>query len=139
MIHEDLAVKHHVSMGSGRAFGLVFAGFFTLLSAFAWWNASPLLPGCLAAAAVFALAALIAPQILHPLNVLWFRFGLLLNAVVSPIILGFLYYLVITPVGLLMRICRARPLHLKFDPGAESYWIPRDPPGPDAGSMQNQF
>lgn len=126
-------------MGSDRAFGLVFAGFFTLLSALAWWRASPFLPYWLAMAAVFAAAALFAPQILRPLNLLWFQFGLLLNAMISPVVLCILFYLVITPAGLLMRLFGARPLHLKSDPGAESYWIPRGPPGPDAGSMKNQF
>ena len=126
-------------MGSDREFGLVFCGFFTLLAVLAWWRASLLLPYWLAASAVFACAALAAPRILHPLNVLWFRFGLLLHAVINPLVLGVMFYLVITPVGLLMRIFGARPLHLKFDRDAESYWIPRDPPGPDAGSMKNQF
>jgi len=126
-------------MGSNRAFGFVFAGFFALLSGLAWWNASGWLIGWLGASASFLIAALAAPRLLRPLNWLWFKFGMLLHAIVSPVVLGLLFFITITPVGWLMRLMGARPLNLKFDRAAKSYWINRDPPGPPPASLKNQF
>ena len=139
MTHENSGAAHDVKMGSERAFGLVFVGFFALLAGLAWWNGSFYLPYWAGASAVFMLTALLAPAVLRPLNVLWFKFGLLLNALVSPIVLGALFFLTITPLGWLMRLFGARPLSLKFDRAAQSYWIRRDPPGPPPASLKNQF
>lgn len=91
------------------------------------------------AACSFVLAALLAPRILHPLNLLWFKFGMLLHHVVTPIVLGLMYFVVFTPMGLWMRLVRKRPLNLRFDPRADTYWISRKPPGPPPGSFNNQF
>lgn len=115
------------------------AGFFALLSLLAWWNGSARLIYWLAASALFLAVTLAAPNLLAPLNRIWFRFGLLLNAIVSPIVLGLLFFLIITPMGWLMRLFGARPLHLTFDRTADSYWIRREPPGPPPSSLKNQF
>jgi len=85
------------------------------------------------------LVALIKPTLLTGLNKLWIKLGLLLGKVVSPIALGILFYIIITPIGLLIRINGKDPLRLKFDPNAKSYWIPREPPGPPPDSFKNQF
>jgi len=79
------------------------------------------------------------PRILTPFNYIWFRFGMLLHAIVSPIALGILFYGVVTPTGLLMRLFGKKPLALDFDRDAPSYWIQRSPPGPTPESMTNQF
>ncbi len=79
------------------------------------------------------------PSLLAPLNRVWTKFGLLLHKVVSPIVLGVMFYLVITPTGLLMRLFGKDPLRLKFDGTAKSYWIPREPPGPKPDSIKDQF
>ena len=65
--------------------------------------------------------------------------GLVLHKIVSPIALGILFFLVVTPTGLLMRLLGKDPLRLRFDRSADSYWIARTPPGPDADSLKNQF
>ena len=88
---------------------------------------------------MFALIALAKPALLAWLNRLWIKLGVLLGKVVSPIALGILFYGVLAPVGKVMRFAGKDPLRLKFDPGADSYWIPRDPPGPPPDSMTNQF
>ena len=93
----------------------------------------------LAAAAMFAIAALAAPAVLHPLNVAWHRIGLVLHKISSPIIMGLLFFLVITPIGLLMRALGKDMLRLRVDLEAQSYWIRRDPPGPSGASMKEQF
>lgn len=139
MTHENTHSTHDINIGSERAFGFVFAGFFALLSGLAWWNASSYLIYWLGASFLVLIVALVAPSILAPLNRLWFKFGMLLNAIVSPVVMGLLFYLTITPIGLLMRLFGARPLNLKFDRAAESYWIRRDPPGPPPDSLKNQF
>ena len=77
--------------------------------------------------------------LLAPLNRLWFRFGLLLNSIVSPIVMGLLFYLIITPFALFMRLTGKDLLHLRRDPEAASYWIQREPPGPAPDTIKNQF
>jgi hypothetical protein len=138
MTHENLGAADHVKIGSERNFGFVMAGFFALLSALVWWKGGVWYFYLLAAAA-FLVAALATPGLLGPMNRLWFRFGMVLNAIISPLVLGLLFFLVITPVGWLMRLFRARPLHLTFERAEESYWIGRDPPGPPPDSLKNQF
>ena len=87
----------------------------------------------------FLVVALVIPKILHPLNVVWMKFGALLNSIVSPLVLGMLFFVTITPLGVLMRAFGKDLLRLKFDKSADSYWIKRDPPGPPPESMSNQF
>ena len=96
-----------------------------------WWSAS--------LAVLFVLVAWLKPALLTHLNKVWTRLGLLLGGVVSPIALGVLFFLVITPMGLLMRLTGKDPLRLKFERSDESYWIRREPPGPKPDSLTNQF
>lgn len=139
MAHENLNREQHVEGSSDRSFGLVFAGLFLVIAVFPlfhgeagrWWS--------LAISAVFALVALLKPSLLAGLNRFWIKLGILLGKVVSPIALGILFYGVITPIGLIIRITGKDPLRLKFAPDADSYWIPRDPPGPAPDSMNHQF
>jgi len=67
------------------------------------------------------------------------RFGLLLHRIVNPLVMALLFFLVVTPIALLMRLFGKRPLQLDSEADAESYWIPRDPPGPDPETMKQQF
>jgi Saxitoxin biosynthesis operon protein SxtJ len=139
MSHEDLSREDEVEGSSDRSFGFVFAVVFLIIAAWPllysagprWWSVG--------VAAAFALVAIVKPVLLAGANKLWMKFGLLLAKVVSPIALGILFYLVFMPIGLLMRVTGKDPLRLKFDPAAQSYWIPREPPGPPPTSMTNQF
>ena len=88
---------------------------------------------------LFLLFGLFAPKILKPLNYIWFKFGLLLHSVVSPLIMMAMFYLVITPIGLIMRFLGKRPLNLSSDSNTSSYWIKREPPGPSKDSFTDQF
>jgi hypothetical protein len=88
---------------------------------------------------VFALIALLHPVLLAPLNRLWMKLGVLLGKVVSPVALAVVFYSVLTPVAIMIRVTGKDPLRLKLDPAADSYWIPRKPPGPPPDSMRNQF
>jgi hypothetical protein len=93
----------------------------------------------LAVAAVFLVPSLLHPGLLAPLNRVWTRIGLLLHRVVSPVVIGVLFFTTITPMGLVMRWLGHDPLRLGFDADARSYWIERRPPGPAPETMSNQF
>ncbi len=96
-----------------------------------WW--------ALVASAVCLTLSLIRPSLLHPANLIWTRFGLLLSKVTNPIFTGLLFFLVITPLGLLMRLAGKDLLRLRRDVNASTYWIERHPPGPKPESMPQQF
>ena len=93
----------------------------------------------LAIGALFAALSLLRPRTLAPLNRLWTRFGLLLHHIVNPVVMGVMFFLVVTPIGLMMRALGKRPLNIDLVPDAESYWIERKPPGPAPETMKQQF
>lgn len=138
--HEDLSRNDApVAQSSDRFFGLTFFVVFGLIGL---W---PLLGGhgpslvFLGIAGVFLAVSLVAPGLLAPLNRLWLKFGALLHTLTSPVILGAMFFLVIMPIGLAMRLFGKDFLHLRLDPTAETYWIPRTPPGPERNSLDKQF
>jgi len=139
MAHEDLNRQQYIEGSSDRSFGFVLAGVFVVIASlpllhgqsFRWWS--------IGMAAVFALVAWVKPVLLSGLNRLWLKLGVLLGKIVSPIALGVLFYVVITPLGAMIRLTGKDSLRLKFDPEAKSYWIPREPPGPLPGSMNHPF
>lgn len=139
MAHEDLTREQYLEGSSDRNFGLVIAAVFLVIAVLPllhgqtprWWASG--------VATVFALIALVKPTLLAGLNLWWIRLGALINKVISPIVLGVLFYGVLTPVGAVIRLTGKDPLRLKLDPDADSYWIPRKPPGPPPDSMTNQF
>jgi hypothetical protein len=139
MAHENLHREQTIEGSSNRAFGFVFAVFFAVIGAWPLLGARSPRWWALALGLLFALAAVSRPDALAGLNRLWMRLGLLLGRVVSPMALGVLFFFVVTPTGLLMRLTGKDPLLLKRDAGAASYWRPRDPPGPRPDSMTQQF
>lgn len=139
MSHEDLSRDHKIEGSSDRSFGLVFAGVFLLIAAWPiWYGAAPRWWAA-GIAAVFAVVAVMRPALLTGLNRQWTKLGVLLGKIVSPIALGVLFYGVLAPIGVVMRIAGKDPLRLKRDAGTASYWIRREPPGPPRDSMGNQF
>ena len=124
---------------SDRSFGFVFTIVFALVGLWPLLQGHELRLWALALAAAFLLAALLRPVLLSPLNRIWYRFGMLLHAIVSPVALGVIFFLGIVPMGLLMRALGRRPLNLAFDRDAQSYWVKREPPGPEAKSMSDPF
>ena len=138
-MHENLTRDSTVEGPSDRNFGLVFTAVFLLIGVvpLAFGHAAHL--WSLIVAAAFGAVSMLAPGLLAPLNRLWARFGLLLHKIVSPIVLGIMFFLVITPMGLVMRLFGKDPLRLRIDRGASTYWIGRTPPGPPADSFIDQF
>lgn len=139
MTHEDFSRQEEIQGSSDRNFGLVMGAFFALVGLWPllgahgprWW--------ALATAVALALVAWLRPVTLAPLNTLWMKLGLLLSRVVTPVVLGLLFFVTVTPIALLMRLLGKDPLRLRRDPDATSYWITRAPPGPQSSSMKNQF
>lgn len=137
--HEIQTREETIKGSSDRSFGYVFAVFCCLVSALSWYHDGILWHWWLWAGALFALVALVRPILLAPLNQLWLKFGLMLAAVISPVVLGIVFYLCITPIGFLMRLFGQDPLRLRYEPQSDTYWIKRDPPGPPPESLKNQF
>jgi Saxitoxin biosynthesis operon protein SxtJ len=124
---------------SDRTFGLVFAVFSALLGALSFLHGTARWPIWFSFAAVMLILALAAPKTLAPFNWAWTKLGLLLHAFISPVVLAILFYVCIAPIGFLMRLSGTDPLRRYYDADAESYWIARDPPGPQRETFRNQF
>jgi hypothetical protein len=135
--HENLAREPEVKSGSDRSFGLVMATACSVVAGFGFWAATSHWPFWFAAAIAFAISAWLWPAVLAPLNRFWFRLGRVLHRVVNPLVMGVLFFVIITPVSILMRLFGKRPLALEFEREATSYWQPRGELQP--GSMTKQY
>jgi hypothetical protein len=136
--HETFVREEGSTPGSDRTFGLVMAGALALVAVLNGWHHGPLWPWEAALAGLFLLAALLKPALLHPLNRLWMKLGLLLHKIVNPIVMGLLFYGTIWPTGAIMRMRGRDLLRLKREPASDTYWIAR-PPGPLPETMRDQF
>jgi hypothetical protein len=136
---EPSLAREPASESSDRSFGLVFGGVFALIGClpllhFAqprWW--------ALGLAVAFALIALVWPQILHPLNQAWLALGRLLHRVVSPVIMGVIFFVCVTPIAWIMRLRGKDVLSLARRDNLSSYWITREPQPPASETMKRQF
>jgi hypothetical protein len=137
--HEDLRRGETIRQTSNRRFGALFTLVFMVAGLSPLWRHEEVLWWSLAVSALFGLLTLIAPQLLAPLNYIWFRFGQLLHRIVSPLVMAVMFYGVVTPAGMLLRLAGKDPLHLKKDPRSTSYWIRRDPPGPSADGFPRMY
>jgi hypothetical protein len=137
--HESFERKEQVLGPSNRKLGLTFAVVFSVIGLLPVLLGGRLRVWSVGVGIAFAAVAFVVPRALGPLNRLWMRLGLLLHRVVSPIMLSIMFFLVITPMGLVMRALRKDPLRLRFEPQTGSYWIPRQPPGPQPKDLPEQF
>ena len=120
-------------LSSNRSFGWLFTGLLLLAGA---WHTQPWLIGL---AALTALITALRQQWLTPLNRAWMKLGDLLGRVVSPIVLGAIFFLVFMPVGLVMRMAGRDAMKRRWERAAPTYWVEREPPGPADDSFQNMF
>ncbi len=137
--HEDFGRGAEVKVGSERSLGVVFAVVFAIVGLFPWWGGDPVRLWALIVSVAFLLLSILAPTLLKPLNRLWFHLGRILHKLANPVIMALLYYLSVVPTALIMRLAGKDPLRRRFDPEAKTYWIERNPPGPDPDTMRNQF
>ena len=138
-MHENMDKEEEVKVSSDRAFGIVFTLVF--LTVGAWVVSSGQSKGWLffVSAALFLVVAIARPSILGPLKRAWAKLGLLLGQVFNPILLGVVFFLVVTPIAVIVRLWGKDSLHLKSKSDLKSYWIDRSPAGPKFGSMTKQF
>jgi Saxitoxin biosynthesis operon protein SxtJ len=138
-LHEDLNREHKTPVSSERSFGIVFAVVFLVIALWPLisWQAPRI--WALVLSAMFIGIAFTVPAVLRPLNLLWFRFGLVLHRVVSSLVLAMLFFVTVTPIAFIYRLLRKDPLRLKFERDSASYWIAREPPGPPPDTMTKQF
>jgi hypothetical protein len=128
-----------LKLPSEKSFAVTIAVVFTVIGLLPLLHGGSARLWALAVAAAFLAAGFLTPALLRPLNRVWMRFGALLHRIVNPLILGLMFALIVTPVGLFLRLTGSKLLSPRPDPAATSYWIAREPPGPDADSVRNQF
>ena len=124
-----------VKKGSNRSFGIVFFIFFLIIGTYPIFFQGELRIWSLIVSIIFLLLGIINSRFLTPLNLLWFKFGMLLGRIVSPIVMGLVFFLVVTPTGIIMRILNKDLLKLKKK-NTKTYWIERSSIKSD---MKNQF
>ena len=124
-----------IKISSNRSFGIVFFIVFLLIALYPLLKGNDLRIWSLIISFIFLILGLINSKILTPLNRLWFKFGLLLGKFISPLIMGIIFFVVVTPIGIIMRLLKKDLLNLKYNK-KETYWI--DKSGPKS-KMKNQF
>ena len=124
-----------IKIGSNKSFGIVFFVVFLLIAIYPLINNGELRIWSLIIAIIFFVLGLINSKVLSPFNKLWFKFGLLLGKIVSPLIMGIIFFFVVTPTAFIMRIIGKDILNLKFN-NKKTYWIEKTGP---KSKMKNQF
>ena len=124
-----------VKISSNRSFGIVFFVVFLIIALLPLINEENLRIWSLIISLIFLILGLINSKILSPLNKIWFKFGLLLGKIISPMVMGLIFFFVVTPIGILMRILKKDLLNLKMN-NNKSYWIEKSEP---KSKMKNQF
>jgi predicted membrane protein len=124
-----------VKIGSNRSFGIVFFIFFLLIAIYPLINQGEIRYWSVLISLLFLILGIINSKILTPLNKVWFKFGIFLGKIISPIIMGVIFFLVVTPIAFLMRMLKKDLLNLKYNKN-NSYWIEKSDP---KSTMKNQF
>ena len=124
-----------VKISSNRSFGIVFFVVFLLVALYPLIHAEEIRLWSLIISIIFLILGLLNSKILGPLNKIWFKFGILLGKIVSPLIMGIIFFLIVTPIGFIMRLLRKDVLNLKYNKN-KSYWIEKNGP---KSKMKNQF
>ena len=124
-----------IRVSSNRSFGIVFFIVFLLIATYPLLKGNDLRIWSLLISFGFLILGLINSKILSPLNKLWFKFGLILGKIISPLIMGIIFFVVVTPIGVAMRLLKKDLLSLKYNQ-KKTYWIKKTGP---KSKMKNQF
>ena len=124
-----------IKIGSNRNFGIVFFFVFLIIALYPFIHNGEIRLWSLIISLIFFILGLANSRILTPLNNLWFKFGIFLGKIVSPLVMGLIFFCVVTPIGLIMRIFGKDLLNLKYNLN-KSYWIEKSGP---KSKMENQF
>jgi hypothetical protein len=128
-------MDNNIKIGSNRSFGIVFSIVFLLVSIYPLLNDGSVRIWSLIISFIFLILGLSKSNLLTPLNILWMKFGLLLGKIISPIIMVIFFFVVVTPIGIIMRVLGKNILRLKKNK-KKSYWIKREI---KKTNMRNQF
>ena len=128
-------MEKEIKISSNKSFGIVFFIFFLLISVYLLLNNNPIYYWSLFVSFIFLVLGLMNSKILSPLNLLWFKFGILLGKIVSPVVMGIIFFLVVTPISIILKIFGKDVLNLKFN-NNKTYWIVKDGP---KSNMKKQF
>ena len=124
-----------IKISSNRSFGVVFFIVFLLIALYPLLNNNEVRLWSLIISVLFLILGILNSKILSPLNKIWFKFGLLLGKIISPIIMGVIFFSVVTPIGFIMKLLGKDLINLKFN-NQKSYWIEKSGP---KSKMKNQF
>ena len=127
--------SNDIKIGSNRSFGIVFSIVFLLIAIYPFLNGESVRVWSLVIATIFFILGIINSNLLSLLNKTWFKFGLLLGKFISPLVMGLIFFLVVTPIALLMKLLKKDLLNLKFNKG-NTYWIVKSG---HKSKMKNQF
>ena len=128
--------KSKIKIGSNRSFGLFF---FIILMIIGLWplkNNGDLNLYVVLLSVPFLILGLLNSKLLNPLNLLWFKFGIAIGSIMAPIVMGIVFFFIVTPTGLIMKMFGKKLLDSEFDKGKKSYWINRNK---ESNSMRKQF
>ena len=114
---------NNIKLSSIRSFGIVFFIFFTIIAFYSVLNNNGIRFWSLIIGFIFLFLGLVNSPLLKPLNLIWFKFGLFLGKLISPIIMGIVYFIVVFPTFLLLKLFKRNYLNIKYEKNKVSYWI----------------
>ena len=135
-INMDSKFNNNIKISSNRSFGIVFFIVFLFIALYPITYSEDIRIWSLIISFIFIILGLLNSKILTPLNKLWFKFGVILGKIISPIIMGIIFFLVVTPIGLIMKVLGKDLLRLKYNKKDNTYWIEKNGP---KSKMKNQF
>ena len=121
-----MSKKPKIKISSNRSFGLVFFVVFLIIALWPLLNSGQIRIWSLCISLLFLILGIMNSKLLTPINSLWAKLGILLGSIISPIVMGFIFFAVVTPIGFIMRIIGKDLLRVKSDVNEKSYWIKRD-------------
>tara|TARA_B100000989_G_scaffold291178_2_gene265343 strand:+ start:2375 stop:2764 length:390 start_codon:yes stop_codon:yes gene_type:complete len=129
-------MSNEINKSSNKSFGITFFIVFLIIGFYPYLKQEDLRVWALVISFVFLILGILDSKILKPLNKIWYKFGLFLGKIISPLIMGLIFFLVVTPIGIFMRILGKDLINLKYKKYKKSYWIEKTGP---KSKMKNQF
>ena len=127
--------KNNIKISSNKSFGIVFFLFFLIVSLYPLLKNQEIRYWSFFLSLLFLILGILNSKILTPLNKIWFKFGIFLGKIVSPLLMGAVFFFVVTPIGIIMKLLKKDLLNLRFNQN-QSYWIDKNEP---KSKMKNQF
>ncbi len=133
---QDLRSHHSIESSNERSFGIVFAIFFAILSIYPVINKKDINLYLLILSIIILMIGIFKPSLLYYPNKIWFKFGIFLGKIVSPLVMGIIFFFTVTPTGMIMKLLRKDLLKKKLDVKVRTYWVKKNK---YTGSLRNQF